>query len=151
MAAKGGKKLKDVVASYVNMENVLRADTVKGLELICQNVGTSLREVAAKLLGLTTDEANTTTEMVTKFAADPANPRFEELADDIAFFLKTRTKDLAEAYKLAERLNPAPAAQAQATTTVASTATEMAGTPFLQTGPSGPEQNQGHVKWVGPS
>jgi hypothetical protein len=41
MAAKGGKNLKDVVASYVNMENLLRADTVKGLELICQNVGMS--------------------------------------------------------------------------------------------------------------
>jgi hypothetical protein len=115
MAAKGGENLKDVVASYVNMENLLRADTVKGLELICQNVGMSLREVAVKVLGLTTEEGNTITEMVTKFAAE--NPRFEELADDIAFFLKTRTKDLAEAYKLAERLNPAPAAQAPATQT----------------------------------
>jgi hypothetical protein len=140
MAAKGGKNLKDVVASYVNMENLLRADTVKGLELICQNVGMSLREVAVKVLGLTTDEGNTTTEMVTKFAAE--NPRFEELADDIAFFLKTRTKDLAEAYRLAERLNPAPAAPAL-DTAVASSATETAGTPFLQTGPSDPKQNQG--------
>jgi hypothetical protein len=46
---------------------------------------------------------------VAKFASDPANPRFEELSDDIAFFLKSgRTKDLAEAYQLAERLNPTP-------------------------------------------
>ncbi|ESZ37558.1 hypothetical protein [Mesorhizobium sp. L2C067A000] len=53
---------------------------------------------------------------VQKFAAE--NPRFEELAEDIAFFLKAgRTKDLAEAYKLAEKLNPdaaAPAATVQA-------------------------------------
>lgn len=53
---------------------------------------------------------------VQKFAAE--NPRFEELAEDIAFFLKSgRTKDLAEAYKLAEKLNPdaaAPAATVQA-------------------------------------
>lgn len=56
----------------------------------------------------------TTHESVTKFAADPAHSRFEELSEDIAFFLKTRTKDLAEAYSLAERLNPAPAkAQAE--------------------------------------
>jgi hypothetical protein len=117
MAAKGRTTVKDALSKYVNMENLLRADTVKGLELICQNVGMSLREVAGKVLGLTTNEGNTTTEMVTKFASDPANSRFEELADDIAFFLKTRTKDLAEAYKLAERLNPAPAAQAPATQT----------------------------------
>lgn len=59
-------------------------------------------------------KTDTTTEAVAKFAAE--NPRFEELADDISFFLKSgRTKDLAEAYSLAERLNPAPAAQAQAT------------------------------------
>ena len=47
---------------------------------------------------------------INKFAAD--HPRFEELADDIAFFMKAgRTSDLSEAYELAERLNPAPLAQ----------------------------------------
>lgn len=55
---------------------------------------------------------------VEKFAAD--HPRFDELAEDIAFFLKTRTKDLSEAYTLAERLNPATGQQA--TTTAASSA-----------------------------
>jgi hypothetical protein len=51
-----------------------------------------------------------------------AHPRFDELADDIAFFLKTRCPgDLAQAYELAERLNPAPA-QADASTTDASSA-----------------------------
>lgn len=141
LAGKSGKHLKDVVSQYVGMENLLRTDTIKGLELICQNAGLSLRDVAAKVLGQTPDAAAsaadarvialeaqnaelkqkvdgilakeaegrtlTTTEAVTKFAAD--NPRFEELSDDIAFFLKSgKTKDLAEAYKLAERLNPAP-------------------------------------------
>jgi hypothetical protein len=64
----------------------------------------------------------TTTASVAKFAAE--NPRFEELSDDIAFFLKTRTKDLAEAYKLAERLNPASVipAPAPAPAAVASSA-----------------------------
>jgi outer membrane murein-binding lipoprotein Lpp len=154
MAGKSQKQLKDVVAQYVGMENLLRADTIKGLELICQNAGLSLREVAAKVLGQTPDQnataqdatirdlnakiarleqglngiqserqaaqTNTTTEMVTKFAADPAHSRFEELSDDISFFLKSgRTKDLAEAYQLAELLNPVPAAQAQASTETA--------------------------------
>lgn len=41
------------------------------------------------------------------------HPRFDELYEDIAFFLTSgRTSDLAEAYTLAERLNPAPASSA---------------------------------------
>lgn len=45
---------------------------------------------------------------VAQFAKD--HPRFDELSEDIAFFLQTRTKDLSEAYELAERLNPASGA-----------------------------------------
>ena len=64
-------------------------------------------------------EQSTLTE-INKFAAD--HPRFEELAEDISFFLKSgRAKDLADAYTLAERLNPAPA-KAEAETTAASSA-----------------------------
>jgi hypothetical protein len=146
MAAKGGTTVKEALSKYVGMENQLRADPIKGLEIICQNAGLSLREVAGHLLGQTPEQqasqtdatmrelraeiaelkksvggvtqtfeqqrTQTTHESVTKFAAD--HPRFEELSEDIAFFLKTRTKDLAEAYSLAERLNPAPAkAQAE--------------------------------------
>lgn len=45
---------------------------------------------------------------VEKFAAD--NPRFEELSNDIAYFIQSgRTNDLAEAYRLADLINPAPA------------------------------------------
>lgn len=52
-------------------------------------------------------EQSTLTE-INKFAAD--HPRFEELSEDIALFMKTgRAKDLPSAYELAERLNPAPA------------------------------------------
>ncbi|MDB5604270.1 MAG: hypothetical protein JWP25_1170 [Bradyrhizobium sp.] len=113
IAAKGKTTVKEALSKYVNMENQLRADPVKGLEIICQNVGMSLREVAAKVLGLTPDQGQSTSdsthESVTRFAAE--NPRFEELSEDIAFFLTSgRTKDLGEAYTLAERLNPAPAA-----------------------------------------
>jgi hypothetical protein len=91
------------------MENQLRADLIKGLEIICQNVGMSLREVAAKVLGLFPDQGQSAAGATHESVAAAENPRFEELSEDIAFFLKTRTKDLVEAYTLAERLNPAPA------------------------------------------
>lgn len=49
-----------------------------------------------------------TLQEVTQFAE--AHPRFEELANDIAFFMQSgRASTLSEAYELAERLNPAPA------------------------------------------
>lgn len=38
-----------------------------------------------------------------------SNPRFQELGDDVAFFLQSgRAQDLQDAYRLAERLNPVP-------------------------------------------
>jgi hypothetical protein len=111
MAAKSQKNLKDVVAQYVGMENQLRADPIKGLEIICQNVGLSLREVAAQVLELPPDQVqsgvDSTHDSVAKFAA--AHPRFEELSEDIVFFIESgRANDLAEAYSLAERFNLAP-------------------------------------------
>ncbi|MER8741564.1 hypothetical protein NKH54_00635 [Mesorhizobium sp. M1004] len=67
---------------------------------------------------------------VQKFAVD--NPRFEDLAEDIAFFLKSgKTADLAEAYKLAEMLNPDPAAST--TTVSAAPQTRTAQDPQAQT------------------
>jgi hypothetical protein len=65
-------------------------------------------------------EQSTLTE-INKFASE--HPRFEELADDIAFFMKSgRAQDLPQAYELAERLNPAQAGQATETTPAASSA-----------------------------
>ena len=107
-AAKGGTTVKEALSKYINLEDQLRADPIKGLEIICQNVGLSLREVAA-LLGATPwpGQADSTHDSVVKFAA--AHPRFEELSEDIVFFLDTgRADDLAEAYDLAERFNLAP-------------------------------------------
>jgi len=110
MAAKGRTTLKEALSRYVNMENQLRADPLRGMEIICQNVGMSLQEVAAKVLGLALDRgqgAGPAHESVAKFAADIAHSRFRELSEDIAFFLTSgRTKDLDEAYILADRLNP---------------------------------------------
>ncbi|HEX7564545.1 MAG TPA: hypothetical protein VF396_15050 [Bradyrhizobium sp.] len=111
MATKGGTTVKEALSRYVNMENQLRADPIRGLEIICQNVGLSLREVAV-LLGATPGQgqggADSTHDSVVKFAA--AHPRFEELSEDIVFFLDTgRADDLAGAYSLAERFSSSTA------------------------------------------
>jgi hypothetical protein len=110
LAAKSGTTLKKALSRYVNLEDQLRADPIKGLEIICQNIGLSLREVAV-LLGATPGQgqgaADSTHDSVVKFAA--AHPRFEELSEDIVFFLDTgRADNLVEAYSLAERFNLVP-------------------------------------------
>lgn len=108
IAKNAGLNLRDVAAKILNQP----ADEARSQA--DQRVAALENEIAELKKGFGTIHAerqqaqtDTTTKSVSEFAA--ANPRFEELADDIAFFLRTRTKDLAEAYKLAERLNPAPA------------------------------------------
>jgi hypothetical protein len=128
-ATKGGVTLKEVLSRYVGLEDLLRSDPDKGLEAIFQNIGISSREWAAKLIG---QREESTAEAVIKFAA--AHSRFEELSEDIVFFIESgRADDLAEAYDLAVRFNIAP------DTAVTSTATETAGTPFA--GRPGPNRN----------
>jgi hypothetical protein len=111
MATKGGTTVREALSRYVNLENQLRADPITGLEIICQNVGLSLREVAV-LLGATPGQgqggADSTHDSVMKFAA--THPRFEELSEDIVFFIESgRADDLAEAYDLAERFSSSTA------------------------------------------
>lgn len=98
-----------------------------------------LRQQVAQLQqsigGVTTTMQNqhvaTIEAQVDKFKAD--HPRFDDLAEDIAFFLKSgKTTDLAEAYALAERLNPDPTA-ATATTVSAAPQTRTAPDPQAQT------------------
>jgi hypothetical protein len=103
-AAKGGTTLRQALCRYVGLEDLLRTDPEKGLEAIFQNIGISPCEWAAKLIG---QREESTAEAVEKFAA--AHPRFEELSEDICFFIESgRADDLAEAYNLAERFNLAP-------------------------------------------
>jgi hypothetical protein len=102
-AANCGTTLKDALSRYISLEDLLRSDPDKGLEAVFQNIGISPREWATKLLG---QEADSTAEAVAKFAA--AHPRFEELSEDIVFFIESgRADDLAEAYDLAERFSSA--------------------------------------------
>lgn len=143
LAAKQNQSLPQALERYHSVERELEADPVRGLDLICRNMGFTLRDIAARITGQKPDEATAQTENyiarlqdqiaalqdqvggVTKtietqrtqglwqhidgFAAQPGRERFEELSDDIAFFLKSgRASDLAAAYDLAARLNPAP-------------------------------------------
>jgi hypothetical protein len=109
-AAKGGTTLREALSRYVSLEDLLRTDPDKGLEAIFQNIGISPREWATKLFG---QEAESTAEAVEKFAA--AHPNFEELSEDICFFIESgRADDLAEAYDLAVRFNLSPAEADQA-------------------------------------
>lgn len=108
---KMGVSLKDVAAHVMGQtpdQNASKQDA-------------TIRELKAELDGLKSQVGNVTQTFqkhnetatqseVEKFAGSEGHERFEELAEDIAFFLKTRCPgDLTEAYKLAERLNPAPA------------------------------------------
>ncbi len=146
MARQGGTTLDKALEAYVGMETMLRQDPIKGLNAVCENMGLSLRDVAAHVLGQTPDQAasqsdatvrelkaeiaslkqqvggvtqtfaqqreSATVEQITAFASQPGHERFDELADEIAFYLTHKTKDLSEAYALADRMNPAPAASA---------------------------------------
>ncbi|MBB6304041.1 hypothetical protein [Rhizobium leucaenae] len=143
-----GQTFKEVFDHYTGIEQLLAQNPLGGLDRICQNLGLSLRQVAAHVMGQAPDQANNQQEAtirelrneiaslksglsgvstsiqsqkesaalahVQQFAGD--KPRFEELANDIRFFLESGRIDanlpleqkLAEAYALAERLNPAP-------------------------------------------
>jgi hypothetical protein len=98
-ATKGGTTLKKALTKYVSLEDLLRTDLERGLDAVFQNLGKSPREWATKRVGQTPEDV--TTEEVAQFAA--THPRFEELSEDIVFFIESgRADDLAEAYNLAE-------------------------------------------------
>lgn len=68
------------------------------------------RQIGGVTKTIETQRTEATHSQVADFAKQPGHERFEELAPDIAFFLKNnRAQDLGEAYQLAERLNPGPA------------------------------------------
>lgn len=108
-----GFSLRDVAAHVLNQtpdQNASQQDAV------IRELRNELAGLKEQLGGVTEtfqkQREQSTLSEINKFASE--NPRFEELADDIAFFMKSgRAKDLPEAYQLAERLNPAPASQAK--------------------------------------
>jgi uncharacterized protein YukE len=56
LASKSGTDLKTALTRYVNMEQALRQNPLKGLEAVCQNIGVSLRDVAQIVLGQKPEE-----------------------------------------------------------------------------------------------
>lgn len=51
MARQGGTTLPQALSAYVNMENMLRADPVKGMLAVCQNLGVDPAQMAQALAG----------------------------------------------------------------------------------------------------
>lgn len=102
-----GMSLRDVAAHVMGQtpdQNAAQQDaTIRELRQQVQQLTQAVGGVANTFQ---TQRKTATLSEIEAFAAQ--NPRFEELSEDIAFFLESkRAKDLAEAYALADRLNPA--------------------------------------------
>lgn len=57
-----GQQFGDVLANYRGIEQLLETNFVQGLDVICQNKGVSLRDIAAKIAGQTPDEVTQQTD-----------------------------------------------------------------------------------------
>jgi hypothetical protein len=95
------------------------------------------KEVGGVTTTIRSQQESALLKQVEDFAAKPEFSRFDELSEDIIFFLNTRTKDLTEAYKLADRLNPAPQAPAPVIAAPAAQQTAPSHTRKGQLSPSG--------------
>jgi hypothetical protein len=153
MAKASGKELPNVVAEYVNMENLLRSDPLNGFNIIAQRIGIDPRELGQALLngGAQTEQpqqqqpAHTpealarleqrmaemqqtfsqqqTILQIENFAKD--HPRFDELSPIMAEMLHTGfAKDLSDAYTKAERIQPPAQPVVQQPTIAVPTATQ---------------------------
>lgn len=56
MATKSGTTLDAALTRYTNMEGLLRQDPIKGLQAVCDNIGISLRDAAAHIMGQPADQ-----------------------------------------------------------------------------------------------
>lgn len=113
LAERLGTSFKDIASKYLNRspeEQASQSDTT--IRELKAQVSALTEQVGGVTKTFETQRHEATHAEVTKFASDPAHSRFDELADDIAFFLRTRCPgDLSQAYQLAERIKPAPAKQ----------------------------------------
>jgi hypothetical protein len=137
MAQQGGKDLKTVIDGYWQAEQAIRRDPVSGLDAVCKNMGFSLRDIAAHVLGQPAEQhadaelrqlrqtvhhlqqqiggvTQTFEQQRMSAVLDKintfknANPRYNELEADMVKLIESGiAKDLADAYTKADRLNPA--------------------------------------------
>jgi DNA-binding transcriptional MerR regulator len=56
LARQGGKDLKSVVDGYWQAEQAIRNNPVQGLDAVCKNLGLSLRDIAAHVMGQPQDQ-----------------------------------------------------------------------------------------------
>lgn len=140
MAKEAGRKLPDVIASYVGMERMLRTDPVTGFQALAEQLGYKPADVAAMLTNEkaaqpqrqpqqpTQDVSRLREELgevrndlkvrdkvaeIERWAKAPGHERFQEagIAQDMAKFLETGVvADLDAAYDMACRLRPPKAA-----------------------------------------
>lgn len=111
-----GFDLKAVAAHILGQEAPApdqQAQIINGLN---QKIAALEQQVGGVSTHIQTQQQTALRNEIESFASDAAFARFDELAGDITFFIETRVpKDLpprerlAQAYALAERLNPAPA------------------------------------------
>jgi hypothetical protein len=148
LAQQGGKPLAAVIDGYWQAEQAIRRNPAEGLDAVCKNLGLSLRDIAAHVMGQPPEQQQAAVdnevrqlrqtvqqlqqhlaglenaqkrqqqiehqqrlavvvEKINTFKA--AHPRYDELEPDMVMFIERgKAKDLPDAYKLAERLNPAP-------------------------------------------
>lgn len=124
-----GTSLQDVAAQVLNEppdDPAHQEDpTIDELRSEIADLQSQLGGLTSTFLGEKSDQA---TQQIETFSKD--NPRFDELSSDIAFFLTTnRASGLQEAYEMAERLNPAPAARVAAAGDADSAAAQTRSTP----------------------
>lgn len=119
-----GMSLRDVAAAVLGQSpdqvTSQQDATIRDLRAQVQRLESAVGGVTSTFQ---TQQKTATLSEIEAFAAQ--NPRFEELSEDIAFFLESkRAKDLSEAYDLAAKLNPAAEPAKSATGSSATRAQE---------------------------
>jgi hypothetical protein len=70
MARQQGTTLAAAMANYVGLEDALRQNPLQGLDRVCQNLGLSLRDVAAHVMGQPAPERDQQVMQLTQHARD---------------------------------------------------------------------------------
>lgn len=167
--------LQDTLRQLEEFENLMDRDKMGGLQMIARQYGINLQEAAAAILGQNPNQqvaaihreneqlraeiaamrqAQQLPDAIGQWASQPGRERFEELQQDITFFLKSmafNTQDpmekLAIAYDMADRFRPATAnassAQAAAPTTQTSPVAEPASPAAPRPNPAGQKSISG--------
>ena len=142
LAKQSGTSLQAAMASYVQTEQEIRANPLKGAESLFGKLGISFRDLASAYLNQPAEQQQTPRDVETtqlrqqlqqvaqqfeQYKSEQEtreaqqvidtfkkdHPRIDELRNDMGLFLQMgRAQTLSEAYELADRLNPAPAKQA---------------------------------------